>query len=148
MLVSVITDRLCSCVIYGAPLWILKFKEKSESFIWNWIHTELRQPYCFFFLKFLFSSNLIPNNIYWVSTLWVKWSEVAQSCPTLCDPMDCSLPGSSVHGILQAIELEWIAISFSSGSSWPRDRTWVSRIVDRHFYHLSHQGSAALRFGF
>ena len=41
-------------------------------------------------------------------------SEVAQSCPTLCDPMDCSLPGSSVHGIFQAIVLEWIAISFSN----------------------------------
>ena len=40
-------------------------------------------------------------------------SEVAQSCPTLCDPMDCSLPGSSIHGILQARILEWIAISFS-----------------------------------
>ena len=40
-------------------------------------------------------------------------SEVAQSCPALCDPMDCSLPGSSVQGIFQAIVLEWIAISFS-----------------------------------
>ena len=40
-------------------------------------------------------------------------SEVAQSCPTLCDPLDCSLPSSSVHGIFQAIALEWIAISFS-----------------------------------
>ena len=40
-------------------------------------------------------------------------SEVAQSCPTLCDPMDCNLPGSSVHGILQARILEWVAISFS-----------------------------------
>ena len=55
------------------------------------------------------------------------------SCLTLCDPMDCSLPGSSVHGILQAIVLEWIAISFSRGSSRPRDRTWVSCIVDRCF---------------
>ena len=59
--------------------------------------------------------------------------EVAQSCPTLCDPMDCSLPGSSVHGISQAIVLEWIVISFSKGSSQPRDRTQVARIVDRHF---------------
>ena len=68
------------------------------------------------------------------SILW-KWSEieVAQSCPTLCDPMDCSLPGSSVHGIFQAIVLEWIAISFSRGSSWPRDGTWVSHILDRRF---------------
>ena len=48
-------------------------------------------------------------------------SEVAQSCPTLCDPMDYSLPGSSVHGIFQAIVLEWIAIYFSRGSSQPRD---------------------------
>ena len=44
-------------------------------------------------------------------------SEVAQLCPTLCDPIDCSLPGSSVHGIFQAIVLEWIAISFSRGYS-------------------------------
>ena len=49
-----------------------------------------------------------------------------QACLTLCDPMDCSPPGSSVHGILQARILEWVTISFSRGSSWPRDRTWVS----------------------
>ena len=60
-------------------------------------------------------------------------SEVAQSCPTLCDPMDCSLPSSSVRGIFQAIVLEWIAISFSRGSSRPRDWTRVSHIVDRRF---------------
>ena len=62
-----------------------------------------------------------------------KWSEVAQSCPTLCDPIVCSLWGSSVHGISQARILEWVAISFSRGSSWPRDQTWVSCIVGRHF---------------
>ena len=60
-------------------------------------------------------------------------SEVAQSCLTLWDPMDCSLLSSSVHGIFQAIVLEWIAISFSSGSSRPRDRTQVSHSVDRCF---------------
>ena len=43
-----------------------------------------------------------------------KESEVAQSCPTLCDPMDCSLPGSSIHGNVQARVLEWVAISFST----------------------------------
>ena len=48
-----------------------------------------------------------------------------------CDPMDCSLPGSSVHGILQARILEWVAISFSRGSSWPRNRTPVSCIAGR-----------------
>ena len=45
----------------------------------------------------------------------------AQSCPTLCDPRDYSLPGSSVHGIFQAMILEWVAICYSRGSSWPRD---------------------------
>ena len=58
---------------------------------------------------------------------------VAQLCLTLCDPMDCSLPGSSVHGILQARILEWVAISFSRGSSRPRDWTQVSRIAGRLF---------------
>ena len=53
----------------------------------------------------------------------VKWSEVTQSGPTLCDPMDCSLQGSSVHGIFQARVLEWVAISFSRESSQLRDRT-------------------------
>ena len=60
-------------------------------------------------------------------------SEVAQSCPTLWDPVDCSPPGSSVHGIFQARELEWVAISFSRGSSRPRDQTQVSLITGRRF---------------
>ena len=47
----------------------------------------------------------------------MKWSEFAQSCPSLWDPIDCSLPGSSVHGIFQARILEWVAISFSNNSS-------------------------------
>ena len=63
--------------------------------------------------------------------IWVKSQNrmmgvCAQSCPTLCSPMDCSLPGSSVHGISQARILEWVATSFSRGSSWPRGRTCVS----------------------
>ena len=58
---------------------------------------------------------------------------IARSCPALCDFMDCSLPGSSVHGILQARTLKWIAIPFSGGSSWPRDQTWVSSISGTFF---------------
>ena len=57
----------------------------------------------------------------------------AQSCPTLCDPMDCSPPGSSLHGILQARTLEWVAIPFSRESSWTRDPTQVSCIAGRFF---------------
>ena len=56
-----------------------------------------------------------------------------QSCPTFCGSVDCSPLGSSVHGILQARILEWVAIPFSRGSSGPRDRTWVSCIACRFF---------------
>ena len=52
----------------------------------------------------------------------------AQSCPTPLDPTDCSPPGSSVHGILLARILKWVAISYSRGSSQPKDQTWVSGI--------------------
>ena len=58
---------------------------------------------------------------------------VAQSCPTRCDPMDYSPPGSSVHGILQARILEWVAMPSSRGSSQARDWTQVSCIPGRFF---------------
>ena len=58
---------------------------------------------------------------------------VIQSCLTLCDPMDCSPPGSSVHGILQVRILEWVAMPFSRGPSRPRDRTQVSCIAGEYF---------------
>ena len=58
---------------------------------------------------------------------------VAKSCPTLCDLMDSSLPGSSVHGILWARILEWVAFPFSGGSSQPRDQTQVSHTAGRIF---------------
>ena len=67
---------------------------------------------------------------------WVHFSiesEAAQSCLTLCDPVDCGLPGFSIYGILQARILEWVTISFSRGSSRPRDRTQVSHIGGRCF---------------
>ena len=58
---------------------------------------------------------------------------VTQLCSTLCDPMDCSLAGSSVHGILQARILEWVAIPSFRGSSQPRDQTQVSCIAGGFF---------------
>ena len=66
---------------------------------------------------------------------------VTKSCLILCDPMDCSLSDSSVHGILQAKILEWVAISFSRRSSWPRDWTQASCIAGGFFNQLSHRGS-------
>ena len=69
---------------------------------------------------------------------WCQWKAVcvrAQSCPTLCNPMDCSPPGSSVHGILQARILEWVVISFSRGSFQPRDWIYISRTNRQILYH-------------
>ena len=92
------------------------------------------------FHKFYIASKFVSILIMLVAILKLKnlklyllLCAVAQSCPTRCNPMDCSLPGSSFHGIFQAIVLDWVAISFFRGSSQPRDRTWVSRIVDRCF---------------
>ena len=65
--------------------------------------------------------------ICWAGPKGGKWKW--KSYPTLCDPMDCSLPGSSVHGIPQARILEWVALPFSRGSSQPRDQTQVSHII-------------------
>ena len=69
--------------------------------------------------------NIRKNMFIWSC---IHASKSLQSCPTLCDPIDCSPPGSSVHGILQARILEWVAISYSRGSSQPRDWTHVSDI--------------------
>ena len=63
----------------------------------------------------------------------VMWKLVTQSCLTLCNSLDCSPPGSSVHGILQARILERVAIPFFKGSSQPRDWTYVSCIAGRFF---------------
>ena len=86
----------------------------------------LRAPLQSFFWSFPFLS--VSSSVVLESE-----SKVAQSCPTLCNPMDCSLPGSIVHWIFQAKILEWVTIAFSRRSSRPRDWTRVSRIVGRRF---------------
>ena len=75
----------------------------------------------------------ITTTVFHCDSSEMKWSEVAQSCLTLFNPMDCSLPGSSIIGIFQARILEWVAISFSRGSCPPRNQTWVSCITGRFF---------------
>ena len=73
----------------------------------------------------------------WQSSPWYLIAAAAakllQSCPTLCHPIDGSPPGSSVHGILQSRILDWVAISFSRGTSQPRDWTLVSCLTGRFF---------------
>ena len=83
--------------------------------------------------KTLLALSLLYSTFQGQICLEVKWSEVAQSCPTLFDPMGCSSKYSSVHGISQAWILEWVAMSFSRGSSRTRDWAQVSRIVGRCF---------------
>ena len=92
------------------------------------LHVELAA----FSLASLFAGTLVVKG---------KECEVAQSCLTLCDPMDCSPPNSSVHGILQARILKWVAISFSRGSSQPRDLTLISCIAGEFLLPLSYQES-------
>ena len=73
------------------------------------------------FLASKVKRSLLPESLH---LMWVHACSVAKSCLTLCDPMDCSPPGSSVHGIYQARILEWVAISSPKGSPQPRD--WTS----------------------
>ena len=88
--------------------------------------------------KFLMISRFLPNDIFQKSSLLFYFEictptssvfcccySLTQSCPTLCDPMDCSLPGYFVHGILQTRILESVAIPFFGGSSQPRDQTQI-----------------------
>ena len=78
------------------------------------------------------------------SRYWCGDGLVAKLCSTLNDPMDCSLPGSSVHGILQVRILEWVAIPFSRGSSWPRNQTQVSCIAGRFFTNWATREAAKI----
>ena len=79
---------------------------------------------------------MIPQSHSWASTSMLNSFSL-----TVCDPVDCSPPGSSVHGILQAKIVEWVAISFSRGSSLPRNQTnisYVSCIGEQVLYHQHH----------
>ena len=74
------------------------------------------------FNKFLLSTIYVQDTVLSAENNLYLYERalVAESCPTLCDPTDDSSPGSSVQGILQAVTLQWVAIPFSRGSSWPR----------------------------
>ena len=79
-------------------------------------------------LMVLCASKSVLSEIKIVTSACVR-AESLQSCLILCDPVDCSPPGSSVHGIFQARMLEWVAMPSSRGSSRPRDRTHVSYVL-------------------
>ena len=118
--------------------WLLGSGSRGSSWPrdWTWVSTGERFgqiTWPLWALVFLFLNKILVKSEIFSECEEVKWSEVAQSCLTLCDPMDCSSTGSSVHRILQARILEWVAISFSRGSSQPRDRTQGCCIAGRCF---------------
>ena len=84
--------------------------------------------------KLLNFSVSVMSSLNWGNSPYEKSeSEVTLLWLTLCNLMDCNLPDSSIHAIFQARILEWVAISFSKGSSQPRDCTWVSHTAGRLF---------------
>ena len=105
---------------------------------WEWPSLQVSSSPCeaYLVLVFIDAGNTVHDK-------WpVQGAKSPRSCLTLCDPMDCSPPNSSVHGILQARILEWGAISFSRESSWPREQTCIScvscisRWILYHLYQL------------
>ena len=95
-------------------------------------HVALKSMQCHIFLDWWFP--ILDSHVTWntqilkMSNPWWWWFSCSVESNS-CNPMDCSLPGFSVHGLLQARILEWVAIPFSRGSSQPRDGTWVSCIA-------------------
>ena len=99
--------------LFNTYRFVIAFLPKSKHLLISWLQS---------------LSAVIPKSLGPLNKFFFVF-EVTQLCPTLCNPMDCNPPGSSVHGILQARILEWVAISFSRGSSGTRDQTRVSRIA-------------------
>ena len=117
--------------------WAPKFHRENHSVFHIWQHVckfKLKPSACAHYKKsspsfHCFSAAFLPTGQSLVSGVVL----VTQLCLTLCDPKDYSLPGSSVQGILQERILTWATISFSRGSSWPRDQTPVSYIAGGFF---------------
>ena len=107
----------------------------THSLLWSGLHSEQLKLGTGNLVHSTWSSQVHTHPWSHCSLIYMFESEsgVVQSYPTLCDPLDCSPPGSSIHGILQARILEWVAISFSRGSSQPSDWTQVSHIAGRCF---------------
>ena len=114
--------------------WLLTLGLQSQTRLSNWTELSWTEVLCIrwpMYWSFNFSMSPSKNIQGWFPlglTGWIllqskrKESEVTQLCPTLCDPMDCSISGSSIYGIFQARVLEWVAISFSRESSCsPKD---------------------------
>ena len=131
---SALASRFLTTVPSGESLkcvfWIAIKKKKKKTLVFS-SHWETRTGNLKFCKHTLIANNqrqyAVPLSLSSVCVL------VAQLCLTVCNPMNCSPPASSVHGILQARILKWVASPFSRGSSQPRDWTWVFHTADIFF---------------
>ena len=109
-------------------LWIILTNTSNTNNIWQQICLSRMFFFVLFvlFIYFFVFGYRLRSGIFGLYCKLKQKSLHAQSCPTLRHPLDCTLAGFSVHGALQARILEWVAISYSRGSSWPRDQTNIS----------------------
>ena len=116
--------RICPCLFLGSGACL-------QSWALGW-HTHYSDVCLCHHMAFLLPVCLCPDSLPFIKIHSVDCVHMccmcAQACLTLCDPMDCSPPGSSVHGILQARRLDWVAMPSPRRSSWPRDQTHISCI--------------------
>ena len=152
-LLSVLTEYPCHC-----PLILCVHEESDSCTMWKWLQKTVNMivtisllPTCMFqfSIRLHLQNTSLPTKLVKMSRwqqqsiktskrlLWAWCACCYFSRVQLCDIMDCSLPGSSVHGVLQARMLEWVAISFSRGSSWPGNRIHVSHFCNgrQALYH-------------
>ena len=102
-------------------------------FFFSLLHYETVGNSFLIFRHFWYDLQVLKSSLFWPVPYML--AKLLQSCLTLCNPLDHSLPGSSVHGILQASILEWVALSSSGESSGPRDRARVSCLGSQVLYH-------------
>ena len=134
---------LCSCVCVS-DAWLCDPMDCSCQALcaWNFPGKSTRVG-CHFLLQGLFpcqgSNPCLLHLLYWqvdsLPQVVCMHAQTFQLCPTLCNPIDCSPPGSSILGILQARILEWVSLPSSRGSSWPRNWTHISCVAGRLFTH-------------
>ena len=103
-------------------------KTESRSVVaWGWVDRKIGW-WLLMSMRFLLGVNVLKSIVVTDAQLWIfcVHAQLLQSFLTLCNPMNCCPPGCSVHGIITARILEWVAMLSSKGPSWPRDRTLVS----------------------
>ena len=120
------------------------FPHQLTCLLWALSYLRIRHLSSILCLQIIVPRFILPSVLSFEQNFEILMCACTQSCLTLCNPMDCSLPGSSVHGISQVSVLEWVAISSSRASSWPRDQTCISCTAGGFFTTCFYQLSSPL----